>query len=83
MPYIITASAWSSFEEQCGLLAIGLKDGAIVVLDLILGFEKHFLEKHPTSVSALSFFEDKTVVSGSICGQVHLSDLHSSSLFKA
>jgi hypothetical protein len=28
-------------------LAVGLVDGAIIVIDLILGVEKHFLEKHP------------------------------------
>jgi hypothetical protein len=30
------------------MLAIGLVDGAIIIIDLILGIEKHFLEKHPT-----------------------------------
>jgi hypothetical protein len=43
MPYIITANNLTTFEERCAFLGIGLKDGAIVVLDLILGFEKFFL----------------------------------------
>lgn len=56
MPYKISSIAFSNFEESCELLALGLKDGAIVVLDLILGFEKYFLEKHPMEVTSLAFF---------------------------
>jgi hypothetical protein len=49
----------------------------VVVIDLVLGFEKFFLEKHPMEVSSLDFYEDKVVISGSVDGQVHLSDLES------
>jgi hypothetical protein len=47
MPYHITAAAFSSFEDDFQNLGVGLIDGAVIVIDLILGFEKHFLEKHP------------------------------------
>lgn len=68
MPYIITAISLSTFEERAALLALGLKDGAIIVLDLILGFEKFFLEKHPMEITSLAFYEDKVLVSGSVDG---------------
>ena len=50
-------------------------DGAIVVLDLILGIEKMFLEKHPGEITSLAFWEDKTLISGSVDGRVNVSDL--------
>lgn len=68
MPYKITAVTLSTFEESCAFLGLGLKDGAIVVLDLVLGFEKFFLEKHPNEISSLAFYEDKLLISGSIDG---------------
>ena len=50
-------------------------DGAIVVIDLILGLEKHYLEKHPAKVTCLAFFEDMVILSGSVDGRVNVSDL--------
>ena len=50
-------------------------DGAIIILDLILGVERLFLEKHPAEISALAFWEDKVLISGSIDGRVNLNDL--------
>jgi hypothetical protein len=46
-----------------------------VVIDLILGVERLFLEKHPTAISTIAFFEDKVLISGSVCGRVNVSDL--------
>ncbi len=60
-------------------MALGLVDGAIIVLDLILGVERMFLEKHPGEITALSFYEDKTLLSGSIDGRVNICDLESMS----
>jgi len=60
-------------------LAIGLVDGAIIILDLILGVEKMFLEKHPSEISALAFWEDKTLISGSTDGRVNVSNLEQDS----
>jgi len=57
------------------MLAIGLVDGAIIIIDLILGIEKYFLEKHPTQITSMAFYEDKSLISGSICGRVNVSDL--------
>ena len=34
-----------------------------------------FLEKHPGEITALAFWEDKVLVSGSIDGRVNVSDL--------
>lgn len=77
MPYPITATAYRSSDEEAQSLAVGLMDGAIVVIDLALGMEKFFLEKHPTAVSSLAFYEDKVLISGSIDGRVNLCDLDS------
>jgi len=77
MPYQISCIALQAGEEERQSLAVGLIDGAIVVLDLALGIEKHFIEKHPCAISALAFYEDKVLVSGSIDGKVNLCDLES------
>jgi WD40 repeat protein len=52
-------------------------DGGIVVIDLALGIEKYFLEKHPAAVTSIAFYEDKVLISGSIDGRVNLCDLDS------
>jgi hypothetical protein len=49
------------------------------VIDLILGIEKSFLEKHPVEISALAFWEDKVLISGSIDGRVNINDLEDKS----
>jgi len=54
---------------------LGLVDGAIILIDLVLGMERKFLEKHPAEISALAFWEDKVLISGSIDGRVNLNDL--------
>ena len=41
----------------------------------MLGVEKFFLEKHPAEVTSLAFFEDKSLISGSVDGRVNLTDL--------
>ena len=37
--------------------------------------EKRFLEKHPAEISALAFWDEKVLVSGSIDGRINMSDL--------
>jgi hypothetical protein len=56
MPYLISASCYHTTEEERQYLAVGLVDGAIVVIDLALGVEKYFIEKHPAAVSSIAFF---------------------------
>jgi hypothetical protein len=46
---------------------------------LILGIERQFLEKHPAEITALAFYEDKVLISGSIDGRVNLNDLEEGS----
>lgn len=77
MPYEITCVAYQSNEEERQSLAVGLIDGGIIVLDLVLGIEQHFVEKHPAAVTSMAFFEDKTLISGSIDGRVNICDLES------
>lgn len=77
MPYQITCIQFKTFEEDFQNLAVGLVDGAIIIIDLILGIEKHFLEKHPAAISSMAFFEDKCLISGSIDGRVNIADIHS------
>ena len=52
-------------------------DGAIIILDLVLGLEKYFVEKHPAAVTSIAFYEDKVLISGSVDGRVNLCDLDS------
>jgi len=68
MPYYITACAFKSVDDHAQLLAVGMVDGAVVVIDVALGFEKHFLAKHPRAITALAFWEDKCLMSGSMDG---------------
>ena len=75
MPYQISYACYQSFENAFQNLAVGLVDGALIIIDLILGLEKHFLEKHPAKVTSIAFFEDKAIISGSVDGRVNLSDL--------
>ena len=83
MPYQITCAKFYTFEDDYQTLAVGLVDGAIVIIDMLLGIEKHFLEKHPSSISTLAFYENRALISGSICGRVNISDLESLDLQKA
>lgn len=46
-----------------------------MIIDLIIGVEKQFLEKHPSEISALAFYDDKVLVSGSIDGSVAITDI--------
>lgn len=75
MPYAISALSYQGDLDHFQALALGLVDGAIIVLDLILGVERMFLEKHPAEISALAFWDDKTIISGSIDGRVNVCDL--------
>lgn len=75
MPYNISCVAFQGEMDSYQSLALGLVDGAIIIIDLILGVEKMFLEKHPAEISALAFWEDKTLISGSIDGRVNVSEL--------
>jgi WD40 repeat protein len=77
MPYPITATCYRTSEEEQQYLAVGLMDGAIIVIDLILGMEKYFVEKHPTAVTSIAFYEDKVIISGSVDGRINLCDLDS------
>ena len=77
MPYQITTACYQGGEEERQNLAIGMIDGAIVVLDLQLGIEKFFVEKHPMAITSIAFYEDKVLVSGSVDGRVNLCDLDS------
>ena len=75
MPYSISAATFKSFDNDFQNLAVGMIDGGIVIIDLILGLEKHFLEKHPAKITSMAFHEDKSLISGSVDGRVNISDL--------
>lgn len=77
MPYQITAVAYQGGEEERQNLALGMIDGAIIVIDLQLGIEKYFVEKHPMAITAIEFYEDRVLISGSVDGRVNLCDLDS------
>lgn len=75
LPYQISTTAFKTFEDDFQYLAVGLIDGAIVIIDLIIGVEKHFLEKHPAAITCMDFYEDKCLISGSIDGRINLHDI--------
>lgn len=75
MPYPITAAAHQNCEDLFQGLAVGLQDGAIVVLDLVLGVERWFLEKHPGEVTTMAFWEERVLISGSLDGRVNVQEL--------
>lgn len=58
MPYPITATCYKTSDEEQQLLAVGLLDGAVVVIDLVLGIEKYFIEKHPSAVTSIAIYEN-------------------------
>jgi WD40 repeat protein len=70
LPYMISALAFQNHEDLYQCLAVGLVDGAIIILDLVLGVERSFLEKHPGEITTLAFWEEKVLISGSIDGRV-------------
>jgi hypothetical protein len=72
LPYMISALAFQNHEDLYQSLAVGLVDGAILILDLILGIERAFLEKLPSEITALAFWEDKVLISGSVDGRVNV-----------
>jgi WD40 repeat protein len=74
---MITALAFQNHEDLFQCLAVGLVDGAIIILDLILGVERSFLEKHPREITAMAFWEDKVLISGSLDGRVNIQELDS------
>jgi len=69
-PIVCSASSKSN-----GFLGLGLKDGSVIVWDLILNQQKYVLDKHNDEVTALTFFEDWRLISGAKDGTVHLFDL--------
>ncbi len=77
MPYAISAMAVHRSEEERQSLALGLVDGAIVVIDMALEEEKYFLEQHPAVVTCLAFHEDRILMWGSVDGRVNQCDLDS------
>lgn len=56
MPYSITSMKFQTLEDDYQALAVGLVDGAIILIDLILGIEKHYFEKHPSAISSIAFY---------------------------
>ena len=75
MPYSISTVAFKSFDNDFQNLAVGMIDGGIVIIDLILWLEKYFLEKHPAKITSMAFHEYKSLISVSVDGRVNISDL--------
>jgi WD40 repeat protein len=56
-------------------MALGLREGTIVVWDLVIDAEKCYLDKHQKEVTELKFFENWKLISGSQDGGVHIYDI--------
>jgi len=78
-PYQISCAVLQNLEDNYQTLAVGLIDGAIILIDLNLGLERQFLEKHPSEITTLAFWEDRVLISGSVDGRVNLNDLEEES----
>jgi WD40 repeat protein len=64
-----------AFSENGCFLAAGLKEGTIVVWDLMIDAEKCYLDKHAKEVTQMGFFENWKLISGSLDGVVHIYDI--------
>ena len=58
------------------LVAVGLLNGSVIVLDTIMNCHKHVLEQHSGAVSALFFYSNLFLVSASTDGCMHINYLN-------
>ena len=45
------------------------------MLDLVLGIEKWFLEKHPGEITTMAVWEDRVLISGSVDGRINVQEM--------
>jgi hypothetical protein len=71
----IESSAYLDFEENAQFLAVGMVNGGTIVYDLNIGIEKWVLECHGGPVTTISFYQDRSVITGSTFGSVYINSL--------
>lgn len=52
-----------------------MKNGATIIFDMALLIEKYILECHGGPVTSIDFFEDRSIITGSTVGTVHLHEV--------
>ena len=83
-PAAITSSCLDPSDET---VVVGLSDGSVYVLDIRLGCPRCIPRRHISpkgrgvSVSAVSVFQQKFVISGAVDGSIMVTDVSSSDIF--
>ncbi|CAI2381989.1 unnamed protein product [Moneuplotes crassus] len=72
----ISSAEYLDNAENAQYLAIGMVNGGAIIYDLCLGVEKLVLECHGGPVTSLSFFKDKSIITGSTFGSVYIHSLN-------
>lgn len=74
-PKMIYPIMTSAINKSTTFLALGLRDGSVVIWDLNLNTVKCFLDKHRKAVTCIQFYDNWYVISGSVDGTVNMYDL--------
>jgi len=73
--FTIESSQYLDLEEYAQYLAVGMVNGGTIVYDISVGIEKSVLECHGGPVTTISFYQDKSVITGSTFGSVYINSL--------
>ena len=71
----------STIDQSSSLLAVGLADGSIYVIDILTGQERATFIRHAgkdgsgSSINALNFYAQRYVISGALDGSLMINDL--------
>ena len=73
--FTISSSEYLDLNENAQYLAVGMVNGGTIVYDVSVGVEKLVLECHGGPVTSISFFRDKSIITGSTFGSVYINSL--------
>ena len=73
--FVIESSEYLDLDEEAQYLAIGMINGGTIIYDLNVGVEKWILEWHGGPVTSISFYQDKSVITGSTFGTVYINNI--------
>lgn len=76
--FVIESSEYLDLDEEAQYLAVGMINGGTIIYDLNLGVEKYILECHGGPVTSISFYQDKSVITGSTFGTVYINNIEES-----
>ena len=73
--FAIESSEYLDLDDAAQYLAIGMVNGGTIIYDINIGIEKNVLECHGGPVTSISFFQDKSVITGSTFGSVYINSI--------